>query len=395
MPALKQLPAPVSHLKARMRSLKRPMVWGPAAILGLILLFTLGYWFRPAWFGARNNRTNNDESGFNPSLSSEDSAIGADIDSLPLLLKQFESSIELPDGSPSGTASKKAQPLGILSQPSTTPGESALEAGATADKLTDPNRQNSSSLLANPNTSTSANPLAQRSTTPSLSRVQVPNSPTTGALSTLGTGGTEPGLLPEPTLFGSSPSITNAPLPVSPLQRALDQSQTGVSAPPSAASSATTPATAPSTGTVLPGTPTQTAPQTGFTFSGVEGSGMNYSNSPLPNTSQPPNAFNYLTSPSGGAGAGTSDFSSTPTVPSLPSAPGVAPAPSSSGGVNFSQPGFSSSPSSTGLNNSGFSSTINNPTNSTIPNNTRPFSTPRRTPGRSIGGGEINTFSNP
>ena len=394
MPALKQLPAPVSHLKARLRSLKRPMVWGPAAILGLILLFTLGYWFRPAWFSARNNRTN-EESGFNPSLSSEDSAIGADIDSLPLLLKQFEGSIELPDGSPSGTAPEKKQPLGLLSQPSATPGEAALEAGTTAGNTTDPNRQNrSNSLLANPNTSTSANPLALP-TTPSLTRVQVPNSPSAGVASTLGGGGIEPGLLLDQNLFGSAPSITNAPLPASPLQRALDQSQTSVSAPSSAASSANTPVAPTSTGTALPGTSTQTAPQPGFTFSGVEGSGMNYSNSPLPNTSQPPNAFNYLTNPSAGTGAGTSDFSSTPTVPSLPSAPVVAPAPNNSGGVDFSQPGFSSSPSSTGLNNSGFSSTINNPTNSTIPNNTRPFSTPRRTPGRSIGGGEINTFSNP
>lgn len=388
MPALKQLPAPVSHLKARLRTLKRPMVWGPAAILGLVLLFTLGYWFRPAWFSARNNRTN-DASSFNPSLSSEDSAIGADIDSLPLLLKQFESSIELPDGASVGTASDKAKPLSILSQPSTTPGEAG-----TASNLTDPNRQRSSSLLANPNLSTPANPLAPSSTTSSLSRVQVPNSPTMGALSTLGAGGTEPSLLPDQTLLGSSPSSTNVPLPVSPLQRALEQSQTS-STLPTAASSADTPAAAPSTGTALPGTPTQTAPQTGFTFSGVDNSGINYSNPPRQNAAQPPNAFNYLTSPSAGAGTGTSDFSSTPTVPSLPSTPGVAPVPSNNSGVNFGQPGFSSSPSSTGLNNSGFSSTINNSTNSTIPNNTRPFSTPRRTPGRSIGGGEINTFSNP
>ncbi|PSB19266.1 hypothetical protein C7B65_11875 [Phormidesmis priestleyi ULC007] len=79
-------PVAARYLLARLRPLTRPIFWGPAIALMFVILFTWQYWMRPEWlsyFGV--NASSGDTSGLSP----EDRAIGADIDTLPMLFNDF------------------------------------------------------------------------------------------------------------------------------------------------------------------------------------------------------------------------------------------------------------------------------------------------------------------
>jgi hypothetical protein len=97
MPLPNQSSNSLRYLKARLRILKRPMVWGSASALILAVLLFAEYWNHSDWFSlpaANGDRSSSSGVASLDSLpgspdnlpSQEDSAIGADIDSLPILL---------------------------------------------------------------------------------------------------------------------------------------------------------------------------------------------------------------------------------------------------------------------------------------------------------------------
>lgn len=74
----------IRYLLARFRSLKRPVFWVPSAFLLLLILFTWESWRLPEGLG--NFGVVADEGG--DALSHEDQAVGLDIDSSSLLMKE-------------------------------------------------------------------------------------------------------------------------------------------------------------------------------------------------------------------------------------------------------------------------------------------------------------------
>ncbi|HHP7245186.1 MAG TPA: hypothetical protein ACFE0H_10930 [Elainellaceae cyanobacterium] len=100
MPLRNQFPTSLRYLKARLQFIKRPMFWGASVVLVLATFFIAEYWTHPEWFQVdQSDRTPiNDgpsEEAANQSASdglppSEDNAIGADIDSLPLLFDEIQ-----------------------------------------------------------------------------------------------------------------------------------------------------------------------------------------------------------------------------------------------------------------------------------------------------------------
>jgi len=174
------------------------------------------------------------------------------------------------------------------------------------------------------------------------------------------------------------PSTDNAAAPVSALQTAIEQTQAQSNASATAPNSATTGsnATAP-TATNQTFTPANAIAPSG-------NSSINYSSTPGSSSAPVGNSFNYLTQPDSSASAGVA-----PVVPAVPSIDPVVP--SSNLNSSFRQSSFQGNQNN-GVNNSGFSGNAGLQPSQL---NQQPFSVPRRIPGRSIGGGEINTFSNP
>ena len=79
-------PVAARYLLARLRPLTQPIFWGPSIALMLVILFTWQYWMRPEWVGYFGVKSS---SGDARGLSPEDRAIGADIDTLPMLFNDF------------------------------------------------------------------------------------------------------------------------------------------------------------------------------------------------------------------------------------------------------------------------------------------------------------------
>ncbi|NJN87449.1 MAG: hypothetical protein HC881_15515, partial [Leptolyngbyaceae cyanobacterium SL_7_1] len=82
----------VRYLKARLRILKRPAVWGSATLMLLILVGFAEYW-NQSESGEDGSQRHSGVASLDelaiPTPSEADSAIGADIDTLPLLLDEF------------------------------------------------------------------------------------------------------------------------------------------------------------------------------------------------------------------------------------------------------------------------------------------------------------------
>ncbi|WP_190552230.1 hypothetical protein [Trichocoleus sp. FACHB-591] len=377
MPFSKQLPAPVSHLKARLRALKQPMVWGPGIILMLIVLFTLEYWLHPEWFENTQSATNV-EGGFNPAVSSEDGAIGADIDSLPLLLNQLNSApADQAQNKQEGGKDKVATKPSLFSEllkpknPATTQNGNSTP----SNSLSAPGSATSPLLSSNGGLPSQPGDGA----TPGFTGLNAPGLPTTAPSALLA----PPKASTIPSLNLPNTSSTPASAPVSALQTAIEQAQLQKNAAGGSTSSSTTRldnnSTAPSS--------TQPYAQPNAIAPGFSNGGINYSSTPGVSSAPPSNSFNYLTQPQ--------PDSSLPSgiAPVVPDAPAIAPVvPSTNSNPNFGQSSFSGSQNNNGFNNSGFSGNAGIQPSQL---NQQPFSTPRRVPGRNIGGGQINTFSNP
>jgi hypothetical protein len=137
MPLPNQSSTSLRYLKARLRILKRPMVWGSASALILAVLLFSEYWKHSDKFNLPTAESGRGPSSGVASLDSlpdstanvpsrEDSAIGVDIDSLPVLIEGLNanqspganpasangsSTSPVPSAVPSNTASPQSQPV--------------------------------------------------------------------------------------------------------------------------------------------------------------------------------------------------------------------------------------------------------------------------------------------
>lgn len=93
MPLPYQLPASLRYFKARLRPLAQPPVWGTAIFISVVGLVAWEHWLNPLRPDWQKNEVIEANNPAYPSLSREDSRIGADIDSLPVLLHDFGQSI--------------------------------------------------------------------------------------------------------------------------------------------------------------------------------------------------------------------------------------------------------------------------------------------------------------
>ena len=96
MPPSNQLPASLRYLKARLRPLTRPPVWGGAIFVSVVGLVAWEYSVNPELLQSSEHNAVVESGSNNSSLSPEDSAIGADIDSSPVLAKELNQAITPP-----------------------------------------------------------------------------------------------------------------------------------------------------------------------------------------------------------------------------------------------------------------------------------------------------------
>jgi hypothetical protein len=289
------------YLLARLRPVGRPVVWAPTIALLFLVLFTWEFWSRPEWisyFGTTPSGTDN-------SMSREDQAIGAEIDSLPLLMND----------------------IGITSKTKTTPSPT------TTQDLPQPGSAVSSNRATLAQANASETKPNQAQTTQELFGVFGNALTDQQGLSNSVVGN------PASNSFNSS---TPASLPASPLQAAL----TRLNAQPIPISQAS----APIEGTTRLNNPTIEASSNAYTNL-VEGTRSIPKSPSFPGTIVPP-----IVAPS-----------IAPTVTPVVTQP----IPTQS--INLQTA----------------------PQVETMPVNEPPFTAPRSIPGRYIGGGSINTFSNP
>lgn len=90
MPNRHYPPAYLRYLKARLWNLGRPSFWVTAIFLFVVGLVIREYWLNPDFLTQKQNNEVTTQNSDNSSLSSEDQAIAADIDHLPVLLKDSE-----------------------------------------------------------------------------------------------------------------------------------------------------------------------------------------------------------------------------------------------------------------------------------------------------------------
>ena len=147
MPISHNLPASLRYLKARLWILKRPMVWGSATVLVLAAFFIYEFWNHPEWLlvddalrsstPSRENLAVSETDQNDPATSSDD-AIAIDIDSLPVILSEInESDLEAAEASANQTQTDDSAADSRL-------GRSPLSALSRADISSAPNASGSS-----------------------------------------------------------------------------------------------------------------------------------------------------------------------------------------------------------------------------------------------------------
>ncbi|MBD2183631.1 hypothetical protein H6S82_09220 [Planktothrix sp. FACHB-1355] len=402
-------------MKARLRPLTQPIVWVTIAFLSLVGFFTWAYFNHPEWLALNQEAetpTPSNATADEQTLSDEDKAIGVDIDNLSVLQKEISDSEPL-----QLTPEEDETELGLFDE-----FMKQKEAAINAEKSSDSSA--TEKLTAQP---TTANPFALKSESSSNSSTVVSGNSFTPPSSNLGVGSaansadklnlpttqkqnaTLPSVSPLQSALdrlgnGSKSSIqTPAGVSVSPLQSALDRQgtaskstiqnplQSGLDSPEA---SSRTGATSPSQAS--PGNLGQnpTVNQT-LTQPTSQLPGQGYGQvSPVPGTT----GYGYNSPSAGGATSSNSYTYLNPpqALPGVPSAvqvnPGLAPATPS----NLGQSPFQNTAPANGFSNPGFNSNLGNSVTQPSQLQQSPnFSVPRPIPGRHIGGGEINSFSNP
>ncbi|AFZ35324.1 hypothetical protein Sta7437_1766 [Stanieria cyanosphaera PCC 7437] len=86
-------PASLRYLKARLIPFSRPIFWGSLSIVFIFGLVIYQYWQNPELL---NTTSTTDDSQTRSQLSSEDLAVGADLDNVDLLLQELESQATIP-----------------------------------------------------------------------------------------------------------------------------------------------------------------------------------------------------------------------------------------------------------------------------------------------------------
>ncbi|BAU66940.1 hypothetical protein STA3757_43460 [Stanieria sp. NIES-3757] len=96
-------PASLRYLKARLRPFSRPIFWGSLSIVFIFGLVIYQYWQNPELLQTTStdvdtqpNSRETDNSPTRSQLSSEDLAVGADLDNVDFLLQEFESQPRIP-----------------------------------------------------------------------------------------------------------------------------------------------------------------------------------------------------------------------------------------------------------------------------------------------------------
>ncbi|MBD1841272.1 hypothetical protein H6F78_19990 [Coleofasciculus sp. FACHB-64] len=389
MSSSKQVPASIRYLKARLRTFARPAFWGSAIALVMMVIGVWEYWVHPEWLNSLldgETESGQVDSADNPSddpnLSQESSVIGADIDNLPALMQEFNRGTNQGAGKKGKEkAQDPTQQEGLFEQLTRNPAtasntESTAQPQAIAGIPKAPQNSNNPFLTSAQdllNTGLNVGPQPNTGAFLGLTPTnQQAVNPTTTATST-------------PNLGFGVPNLTNQNqnvLPVNSLQQALNQNSANqaVNASPSGNTSQQTLPNSTSTGQMAPPPASALANTTGYS-------------TPLPTTSNAtqgsstPNSYTYLTQPQAVPPVVA------PAVPVTPQiAPPVAPITTSNygqypSGANTQRSGFNS--------NSGFGSNLGNSGAQPGQLNQPNFTAPRRVPGRYIGGGQINTFSNP
>lgn len=353
-------PAYLRYLKARLKPFKRPAFWASASGLLLVLLFTWEYWKNPELFsvlgGASVTGSNTPE--VKPTLPAEElAAITTDIDNSSVFLEEFNRTNALPLTTASNQKSQTSTTEGLFAQTLPQP------------ELTDSNPASNSQTLSlkSQQTANTTNPFAKsaqgflnpRSVSETV--LFTNRNPANQQSSSSTTGTTADSSLGLNTSQGT--------VSVSPLQSALDRvaatnalRATNETQTPTNIQRQTSPTTTYQGQTTYPAT----------TVPGTTG----YSVAPT----TPPNSFTYLVPPQ----PTTNVPGAIPTTPVVPTTAG-----------SYGQ--YSTQPPSqvNGMTNPGFNSTLTSPGSQPSQLNQPTFTTPNQVPGQYIGGGQINTFSNP
>lgn len=439
-----QPPAHLRYLKARLRPVTKPIVWGTATVLSLAGALTWTYFNHPEWLALTDNQQNSvsNNADNQPDLSQEDKSIGADIDRLSVLeqdLAEFAPTVvpgtssekdkdtfldevmkkrQDGDGSklPSLSGDKllpeqsvanpfAAKSLNLFSNSrNTSSGNSSLGTYSNLIGETAPNASGSLNLSTSVNQNSGAAPVsplqsALERSTGNRSNIQNPNSTSVSPLQSALNRDSE----------GNRSNIQKSdPTSVSPLQSALEDNTsdnfTGTSKQTIAEKlgqnstqlSGQNPDGRLTPTEPYPGTPSQTAtpvsPYSGLTsYPNLPGQG--YTPSPYP----VPGATGYNVPSDNSNSINSYTYLNQPQVPTVVAPPvQINPSVTTVTPNNLGQSPFQSTIPSTGYSNPGFNpNSVNSglqPYQMQTPSN---FSVPRPIPGRYIGGGQINTFSNP
>lgn len=329
------------YFLARLRPLGRPIFWGPAIALLLLLLFTWDWWTRPE--GTAQGERSDEEVA-----AREEQAIGADIDSLPVLINDIGIKSETNKAKPDQPALPQPGGTNAPRTPASPP------ANASTGLLTTQSTLGQPGIFGAFN-----NGLADRygqSNTGESSAIS-PERNSVGTAQPSGSGGGF-GAAIQPTVSSKSP---------------LQEAMTRLYATPS------------------PATPTNVNPST---------QGVNQTPIPVEGTTRldSPGIDATKPSPTGNAYTNLVEGSQPYSPPANYPATVAPPVASPSIGPNSNlpplnlanpvgQPAVPAQPSPVG-------SVYGSP--ASLPElKEQPFSAPRQLPGRSIGGGNINTFSNP
>lgn len=143
-----QPPASLRYFKARLRSLAQPPVWGTAIFISVVGLAAWEYGLNPGLQPSSQKKEVASKSPAYPSLSQEDSRIGADIDSLPVLFHDFDRTIApaapIASNKKTQTTQTKGAVKDLLTQKATFSADtqSTSIAGAGAPSSAAPNLEN-------------------------------------------------------------------------------------------------------------------------------------------------------------------------------------------------------------------------------------------------------------
>lgn len=328
------------HLRAKLALLRRPAVWGASLFLLLPLLFLADYWMNP-----QRVQLNSGRSAINPAAVNNNP-----VDPLTV--------------SPGGVMS------GISAVPSATGSNAQLQDELTRLLLTTPNSGATTPGTDTANQSMKARPNRTAGSTATTTQSALPSTAGTGSLA----------IPMVPTAQGAaSPSSPNAMTGLNPLQSALDRSAGTLAngqMPPALSDpgSATVPPPAVTQlynpGTVTPGAFPQTSGQTYLPQTSPAAGTTGYTLPPALRTPANTPANRSFNLNSGSWSVNPASNSSMQPIPGTPAAPLQSlPAPPSYPAPTYVAPQNQVQPA--------------------------PFSVPRTPPGRQIGNGEINTFSNP